>query len=1442
VKCFTKWARSAGLGRAEGGPATLFTFVPEKKRRHARAWLRFRRWAVILAIFALGIPVAAAAAVRSSNAHERLRSLAVQAIHDQLGLRATLGRVHLELVPLSLVASDIALDDPVYGRLADAGTLRVSPSVGSLLHGRVEIASIELERASVHLVVRDDGVRNLPRIESGGGGGPPTLPFRRLVVRDSTLTIDGEPQLTGELRGLDVEVRGEEGHVIAVEASASGGEIQRAGLHHELTRLSAAVRVSPERVEIGAVDLAIGPLALAAENAVVPLPPPQDLDSLEGVRGHVRVGYDLANLAALELPVTMPRMSGQALVDLTIAPAARDDGTSGIEASGFVELEHGRIEQFGLGDHVHLDVTASPERVVVTNGVIDVQGGGGHVGLEATLEVPSLELTAVARPDDLSFAHLMEQFEVSDSSLVEWIFDGELHLEGSLADTRNLNLSGPIELHTRDFIVTKDGYQARPVRAVIAIPRGRFVGRWSIRDDAVRFENLVADLPQSRIFADVVLGFHNELRVEARSDANLADLGNIDGFPVAGVGQLTCHIDGVFQDPRVVGHARFAGFEFYDFRLGDVDTDAVLDRDGQGVTFPHMTLVKRDSRYSAENLYLDFHQGRFAMRGALAFERMTLADFYHVFHFEEDERFAAYQGVIRGRANLSYTNGYPGDSPSGTLLTELDLSIPTASLNGYGFENGLFRGRWSWYDWSRSYRGGVLEIEHAELRKGEGIATLSGTMAREGVLAMTVSADRVSMRDVEGIGDRLAELDGVAGVTATVSGTADRMLVDADVGLYDVVYAGRSLGDGRAYVRMTYDDDPWVSVARTWTGQDVPQGEPCGHGRRGLALANWPEDPPIHTVDGPMRAMERPSAFLVCGSFMEGDVGFDLAIGRQSSYPLRGKIQLDDVDLSRFLPSVDDELVARASTEGVVRAMIRFDDGGFRDPATLRGLARFNTLAIQRGELRLENVHPILVRFDRGVAQIAQARLRGPGVRLRLEGEASLASGLGLEVFAAVDLSTLPRITTTVREAEGSLALRLAVTGPFSDPEYFGEAGLAGGMVRLASFDGPITELAGHATFSARRIVVEEISAHLAGGEVRLGGEAVLEQRGLERYAFQIHARDLSLAPSEGLEVTLGADTELAWGRGERLPTLSGTVRVQRLEYARNIDLGTTLGELSRTQRTEVDRYDPASDWIALDLRIRHDEPFVVRNNLIDAELRIEDSERPFRLTGTNQRYGAVGDMRFSRGRVFFRNASFDLRPGGSLTFDDEERISARFDVHASTDIRRSGDLSSQSWRVLLDATGTTDSFSIATRSDPDLPQEDILLLLAVGLTRSELETLRGGDLTSTLALEALASVTGIDREVRRALPVIDDFRLSSAYSVRTGRTEPQVSIGKRIADRVRLSATTGLSESREFRAVLEAQLDDTTSIQAGYDNYNLTSASSFGNVGVDLRWRLEFQ
>ncbi len=102
--------------------------------------------------------------------------------------------------------------------------------------------------------------------------------------------------------------------------------------------------------------------------------------------------------------------------------------------------------------------------------------------------------------------------------------------------------------------------------------------------------------------------------------------------------------------------------------------------------------------------------------------------------------------------------------------------------------------------------------------------------------------------------------------------------------------------------------------------------------------------------------------------------------------------------------------------------------------------------------------------------------------------------------------------------------------------------------------------------------------------------------------------------------------------------------------------------------------------------------------------------------------------------------------------------------------------------------------------------------------------------------------MSGADRAVKNAIPVIDDFRFGSGYSSRTGRTEPQVTIGKRITDDVRANVTTGLAEDRELRSNIEWRLGQRTSVQGSYDNINDVSSSTVGNVGVDFRWRLEFQ
>jgi translocation and assembly module TamB len=497
----------------------------------------------------------------------------------------------------------------------------------------------------------------------------------------------------------------------------------------------------------------------------------------------------------------------------------------------------------------------------------------------------------------------------------------------------------------------------------------------------------------------------------------------------------------------------------------------------------------------------------------------------------------------------------------------------------------------------------------------------------------------------------------------------------------------------------------------------------------------------------------------------------------------------------------------------------------------------------------VQNEGIVAVRFADGEVAVERARFQGPGSGLRVRGTASLDDGFALSIDSELDLALVGDLSDLVRQSGGRARAQLNVTGPIADPQLFGEATVEDGTFRLEGFAAPLTDLGGTVRFSQRSLLFEGFAADVAGGRVRLSGEASVAGTTLDRYRFDIEAEGLRYAFYEGVDVAFGAEAALSWSTGQRVPLLAGNLVVDRFEYTRPIELR-SLGDVAasafrgafRQARTSVEAYDPDDDVLALDLRVRQQAPFRIRNDLVSAEVRIADEEGPFRILGTNQRYGVLGRMTITRGRVFFQNNDFDIRRG-AIRFDDATHLDPQVDVEALTEIRRSSDLSAPSWRVSLLASGTAENLRLETRSEPELPQPDILMLLAFGMTRGELQALGGGEaLAQSAALEALTAVTGVDREVSRFIPLVDDVRLTTGYSARTGRSEPRISIGSRITERVRISATTGLSESREFRAAAEWQLDDQTRLQASYDNYNVVGANSFGNLGLDVVFRLEFE
>jgi translocation and assembly module TamB len=304
------------------------------------------------------------------------------------------------------------------------------------------------------------------------------------------------------------------------------------------------------------------------------------------------------------------------------------------------------------------------------------------------------------------------------------------------------------------------------------------------------------------------------------------------------------------------------------------------------------------------------------------------------------------------------------------------------------------------------------------------------------------------------------------------------------------------------------------------------------------------------------------------------------------------------------------------------------------------------------------------------------------------------------------------------------------------------------------------------------------------------------------------------------------------------------------------------LGQIGARSRTAVETYDPKSDLLHFDLSIVSPKPLRFANNLVDMQLQVV--EPGLVLSGTNQRFGARGLLQIlAESKLRLRDQEFEVREG-SVRFDDPHRIAPKVDVRATTEYRRGSALSgaepaqaggtgggaaqnaqaSGLWRITMHAYGNADALKVDLSSDPALRQEDIVLLLTFGVTRAEMEAGLASSVGNTVApvgLEALSALTGADKAVKTIVPLIDEFRFGTAYSPQTNLPQSTVTVGKRITDSVRATVTTGV-ESRDVKSTIEWRLSRGVSVQGSYDNSTDTFGLPIGNIGADLRWRLEFE
>lgn len=1452
--------------------------------RPAPKKVRFRprfRWFSALALLAI---VAAVLFVRSDRFARRV----AKEVHDQVlaasGLDLTYGSVHFSPTTVAVNIRDIRLRRPLPGcaPLVTLESLEVIPSLSDLLRGNARLSRVVVDGGSVDLDFQRlaGGAVELrcgpvSRGTAGGGGGE--VPLRDVAMSDVRVRLRHPDVGDFTLGSVDLDLLnlGRERWSVGLLAVNSAGRSRffegpiprvearvTADLHTGVVYVASAQLLAGRtalRVRQARFDPAVRHLSLDArvetylEDVLVGIP---DAPKLEGAVT-LDVAGEVADLAA---PQRSFRASA-ALTALGLALHAPDQTT-------------GEMLRYNLGDRISARVSADPSRVVVTD------FSGGYAGATLRSDRLSLGLTAPMPIEGtlsirgLDFTQLMRDVTVTPRTKVLWTLSGDAHLSGGLSPM-HLVANFP-DMETRDFAILRDFFIVLPQQPVVRVPRARISLRMEVDDVSVSWNDCVVAFGQSRATVrrirvrtshdtDDSDGHDTDLKIEGLDlqRLHLADVGSIADIPISGEGSGTVSLSDDFEHPRVHGVARIQNFTFNTFPFGDLATApgtewALLDDRLEAV---RMEGTHRRSRYTIHDAYLDFRQYSLRAGARMHSDPMELGDFYNMFHFEGDPTFTPYDGRGVVDADVHYVLGRPGDDRDGVMTA--DVSIQRAQATAFGESINDVDARLS-YVWLRrrdGVAGARVNLDHFTGTKGGAPLRASGAMDLGARMHFVAEVRDVPVASIDLMRESHVPASGTVSALVTVEGTPDAPRYIGDARFRNLEVYNRPIGDLVAHLSQLPEGPiPTRPDERPPVGRiDLSFGALSEQLRLDLTL---------HVPWEPVRW--RDALGVVHPSW-------ERSWGRSSVHThiaSRGPI-----DLLPWLPA---SMLARLGPDARVAAGfdLAVDEGRLDQMALATGRATLSSLDVQaRGlPVTLGPGSTLAVCFREGAVwvtppdstscdarasgaappaaapsfDLARPLLVGPeGTRLWVAGSATVTPAFGIAGFDVrargdADLSRVAARVPQLTFGRGVGVMNLRARGTPERPTVSGSVELHDASLGVSGLASPLREIELDLRVEGTEAILRRASARYGQGQIaftRADSPAMVRFDGtrLDRLDVPIIVRDLSLAPGEGIELAADVDARLRWQGGEELPLLQGVVDLTRARYTRPIPLSADVaGRLQGRPAAAPVAYDPARDFVRLDVQFRTPTPMRIANNLADAELRLDET-RPFRVVGTLQRPGIVGSMHITRGVLRVYENEFEVRRG-VVDFDSPDRVAARFDISAQTDVRRTGDSARSQWRVGLHAHGTPEQFSVDLSAEPALSREDIVLMLLFRLTRVELERIGAFNAAQTLAVEALSRGLGLDRLLGRVLPVFDDVRIGSAYNPRTNRTEPQVFLGRQVFDWLRLGGSTTASENPIARFTADMRLRGGLGIQALVESANNQLGTVNANAGADLRWRMEFQ
>src|SRR5688572_419382 len=554
------------------------------------------------------------------------------------------------------------------------------------------------------------------------------------------------------------------------------------------------------------------------------------------------------------------------------------------------------------------------------------------------------------------------------------------------------------------------------------------------------------------------------------------------------------------------------------------------------------------------------------------------------------------------------------------------------------------------------------------------------------------------------------------------------------------------------------------------------------------------------------------------------------------SLPAKIETTLTNADLTNLfrivLPNSGVPVSGRANGTITASGNLIDDDDNF-SLAGLSGTANFSELSFRVADIQLAATTPLVVRFTPNEVMFDATRFTGPGTNIVLDGTLATRTGgrQSLNVNGDLNLRVLNGISPDFFSS-GTAEVAIRVNGSFEDPRLIGTASVSNGSVSvlLGNERWTVANLRSAVRFTANQAQIDTFEGTLGGGRVSATGGALLEGFRVSAFRVNVHGDNVTVPFPEDFRSTLDADVEIRGSSREQL--IGGVVNLRRTEYTQDIELADIINRRPGESIEEGAEIELTRTAVFTALRVEGRNALVVRNNLADlvgsVSLQLDgpvnDPTISGRITATS------GTLNFRNDRYDITHALVDLPPSRNLD--------PIVNIQAESQIR--------GYRVIVSLTGPLSQPSATVRSEPALPQADVVALITTG----QLAT--GDTSSSILAQSEVGAATSlltdalINAPAQRAtsrLFGLTRFEISPVIGGTAGSTPAaRLTLGRRISKEVTVTYSTNVASDPNQILALEYRVSDRLSFIAQYEQASTRRLSArTNNFNFEIRFRKRF-